>query len=207
MLEKAIHNGATRVASIAASVLIALGVFVTYEAIEPAGIAEASLYGVTYDREVREGKRVIEKYKKRYGVIQVQESDPVYQIQATIVRNNPDKLSFTSHKKREWILPVYMTTDGHPDWGGESVGGPYITLNHRTVESLGDNNIAPEREVINRSRVASLIAHECGHKINHDQRLRRLIEMPFSSFDTINTDGYTNREKEALLDVYSLPTD
>ena len=162
-----------------------------------ASVAEASTYGLTYDREVREGRRTMEKYKKEYGAVPLAQDDPIIKIQENIVKSNPDKLSFTDHRKRRWVMPAYMTTRGKPDWGGESVGGPYIILNHNTMVFLGKNKIKDSEQIIYTSQVATVIAHECGHIIHHDTRLQRLIELPFSR-SSVSTEA---RADDAGMDL------
>ena len=181
MDEKMLITALKKICRILAVALFMTSGFSVYDtAANTTAVAEASLYGATYDREIREGKRRINKYKEEYGAEQLTKDDPVFKIQENIVKCNPDKLSFTDHRKRHWVEPAYMTTYGWPDWGGESVGGPYIILDSLTISNLGERKLEHSEEVLYSSTVASLIAHECGHIINHDVRLRRLIEMPFS---------------------------
>lgn len=181
MYQKILIATIKRTGRFLAIALLMTSVFSVYDdSVCGTSIAEASMYGATYDREVREGKRTIEKYKKEYGAVQLGQNDPVLKIQENIVKCNPDKLSFTDHRKRHWVMPTYMTTRGNFKYGGQAVGGPYIILNHSTVASLGENKIKDDGQMIYTSLVATVIAHECGHIIHHDGRLLRVIDLPFS---------------------------
>ena len=131
------------------------------------------------DEERLSGQRMLEEHRQEHRIVKAEKGSYLYDIQKTLIEDNPEILNFDDGKHERWLQPVYTEKNTWPNaWsnGGvviltsEELGiCAYRNPDHEYPEGI--QRKLEEKNLGTTSNIASVMAHEFAHFANKDTML------------------------------------